>query len=596
MKFKETIQKVKNEYDIVDYIIANGVNLESSGSDTWKGLCPFHNEKTASFTVSENFQNYKCFGCGASGDILSFAQNIHMISFYEAVKMLAEEKGIKLDDKVASEITHDISGIRQVIFDAKEFFRYNYNKLDESHPAKQEILKRGLRLDNELYGFSLEAPNELYKFLKGKGHPDKNIKDSNLVMFFEDNRQPWDFFHGRLMITLSDYLGRPVSFTSRKVFVDDKMKGKYVNGRESPVFHKKSNLFGSDIAKQDARNSKTVYVVEGQFDQIAMTEKGIKNVVATSGTAITEEHANLLLRMVGDSGKIVFIMDGDNAGREAAIKAFTTIKSLHSNSYAVLLSENKDPCDYIIAGKLDLLNKAIERAVPLHDFVVDSTLNSFGGSINMGNRQRFVAQVAKYAKSSDDTFVINNMLSKASVLSAISIDSVENIYRKTKADSSYVREDVSIDKKALNPIVELDMNNEADICMFSALALLVRAPDELISKTPKRIHKKFQPFLKELGERYKLAKQNNKKWRFISEDYTDSDFAIALQNKKFLENPKDDIESTASQYEYLFSRANDLYKKEYERMRKAKALSSIVDSTDPQEIAKALRTYKSSQE
>lgn len=589
MSFKETIQKIKNEYNIVDYIKINGVHLENSGKESWKGLCPFHNEKTPSFHVSEDFQNYKCWGCGISGDIISFAEHVHTINFNEALKMLAEEKGIKLNDNIPNESAHDINAIRYIMSDAKDFFRYNYEQLDYTHPAKQEVINRGLDENNELYGYSLENPNKLYEYLKTKGHSDKNIKDSNLVMFFED-RPPWDFFHGRLMITLSDYLGRPVSFTSRKIYEDDKMLGKYVNGKESPVFHKKSILFGADVAKQEARKTNIIHVVEGQFDQISMFENGIKNVVATSGTAFTNEHANLLLRMVGSNGKIIFIMDGDEAGVNAAIKVFTTSKSLHSSAYAILLKEGGDPCDYIRNSGIESLKKEIDKAIPLHDFVIDSILRNIGDSINVNNRHKFVAEVAKFAKHSDESFIIDSMLSKASILSAISIDNVKEIYNKIEANKTYIKK-VESNNIKLNPKIKLNVNNEADLCMFSALALLVRMPDELIPITPKLKHKKFHEFLDELGKVYVKNKKANNKWRFIAEDYSDSDFAIALQNKLFLEDPKEDVKSAMSQYKYLFDRANLLYDEEIKEMKAAKALSSIIDITDPNKIAKVLNMY-----
>lgn len=592
MEFKEIIKKIKNEYNIVDYIRVNGVDLKSGSNGSWVGLCPFHNEKTPSFTVREDFQSYKCFGCGASGDILTFAQHTHTIEFIEAVKMLADEKGIEIDKQVSKEALHDINAIRKVVADAQLFFRNKYESLDNTHPAKQEVIKRNLNKDNELYGYAPEGPNELYKYLKSKGHSDKNIKDSNLVVFFENNRQPWDFFHGRLMITLNDYLGRPVSFTSRKIYEDDKMPGKYVNGRESPVFHKKNVLFGADIAKKEAHAKKTVYVVEGQFDQISMFEKGLENVVATSGTAFTSQHANLLLRMVGDSGKIIFIMDGDSAGIEAAIKIFNTAKELHSNSHAVLLENGKDPCDYIIEGGVELLKQAIAGSVLLHDFVINAELQKVGGYVNSDNRYGFVLEIAKHAKSVENSFIVDNMLSKASILSAMSINNVREIYNNIKTNTPYVKKE--IDKDKLSPEINLDMNNEADICMYSALALLVRMPENLVEVTPKKIHKKFHQFMSELGKVYIKNKKENGKWRFIPEDYSDPDFAKFLQQKTFLEDPKNDTKSTVSQYKYLFNRANVLYEEQAERIKLARALSSIVDTTDAKKIADTLEMYDKS--
>lgn len=594
MELKDLVQQIKNEYNIVDYVRVNGVELKEGTNGSWVGLCPFHTEKTPSFTVSEDFQSYKCFGCGESGDLFSFAQHTHTVEFMEALKMLADEKGIDIGSKKINENSHDISGIRQVVQEAKSFFRSNYEKLDDSHAAKREITKRNLDSNKDLYGYSLESPNALYKHLKAKGHSDKNIKDSNLVIFYDEKgREPWDFFHGRLMLTINDYLGRPISFTSRKIFEDDRMAGKYVNGKESPVFHKKNVLFGADTAKKSARANKLIYVTEGQFDQIAMYENGIENVVATSGTAFTSEHANLLLRMVGDSGKIVFIMDGDSAGIEAAIKVFTSANEIHSNSHAVLLEDGKDPCDYIIDGGIEHLENAISKSKPLHDFVIDSTLKKLGGSVTSDNRHEFVSEIAKYAKSAVDSFIVDNMLSKASVLSAISIENVREIYSNTKESKVYTKK-VKTENEKLNPKIKMNMESEADVCMYSALAMLVRVPDTLVPITPKKIHKKFHIFMSELGKVYVKSKKENKKWRFIPEDYSDPDFAKALQKKEFLEDPKEDLKATASQYLYLFNRANDFYQEESDKMRMARAMSSIVNSTDPKEIAEALKLYTES--
>lgn len=599
MDFKDTIQKIKSEYDIVDYIKANGVLLELSTNNTWKGLCPFHNEKTPSFVVREDFQYYNCFGCGESGDILTFAEKTHTVSFREALKMLAEDKGIDIEGIKNEEPLHDINGIRKVVEDANDFYKENYKNLPDSHPAKQEVAKRKLKVDNEIYGYSLEVPNALYKYLKSKGHSDENIEESKLVLFYDD-REPWDFFHGRLMITLSDYLGRPVSFTSRKIFEDDKMQGKYVNGKESFVFIKKSNLFGADTAKKEARKQKKIYIVEGQFDKISMEENGIENVVGTSGTAFTADHANLLTRMVGESGELIFILDGDSAGIKAAMKIFGSFKSIHSRSHAVLLEEGMDPCDYIVKGGIESLKTAISGHKPLHDFVVQAIINSLGGSININNRQKFITEVSSYAKCSDEKYIVEDMLNKASILSAISIDNVKEIFNKTKAGlvATPVKTKPVVENaetgEDVKPKIQLNANSEGDKCMFSALALLVRMPDELLNLVPDLIHNKFKPFMEELKGRHLYYQEKNTPWRFVIEDYVDSNFAKALQQKQFLLDPKDDLESSASQFVYLFEIANKSYKVDYEKMKKAKALSSIVDTTDPKKISEALRLYEES--
>lgn len=601
MNKKEAIKLVKSQYNIVDYISTNGVNLEPSSGNSFKGLCPFHNEKTPSFVVSEDFQNYRCFGCGERGDIINFAEKMHTIDNDGALKLLAEEKGIKID-VTTSESKHDINGIKRVLEDAAIFYRNEFKKLPDNHPAKLEITSRKLKLDNPIYGFSPEKPNELYKHLIAQGHSPENVRDSKLVVFFDEpDRKPWDFFHGRLMVTLADYMGKPVSFTSRRIFDSDKMTAKYINGKESPIFFKKNNLFGADSAKTEARAKKKVIVVEGQFDREAMYEYGIKNVVGASGTAFTEQHANILLRMVGESGAVVFLMDGDSAGIESALKIFNSVPILHSNSYAALLDDGKDPCDYIKEGRLEELEKKIDEAMTLDSFVFEVLKKKLGGVINESNRHNFVSEVCMYAKASNSKHVIQSLLSKASIISAYSIESVMEIYNKTNFKGENKRREKEKEEKTDSNseenklLIPMDAKNEADMCMYHALSFLVRMPEELIPVTPKNYHEKFKTFMFELGNRYVYYKKNGVKWRFVKEDYSDQAFAQALINKEFMFDPLEDVKDSISQYTFLFEKANSLYDYERKLMLKSQALSSIAGTTDAKKISEALSMYADNQ-
>lgn len=595
MNFKETIKLVKSQYNIVDYMRSSGLNLVDSGNNTWKALCPFHNEKTPSFSVSEDFQNYRCFGCQESGDIITYVEKLHTIGNGEALKMLADEKGINITYS-SNENFKDLTAIKKVVEDAAFFYREEFKKLPDSHPAKLQVSSRGLNTSKEIYGYSTEKPNELYKFLKGKGHSDANIEESKLVIFYDEpNRQPWDFFHGRLMITLTDYLGKPVSFTARKIYEDDKMAGKYVNGKESPIFLKKNNLFGADTAKKEARAQKLVYVVEGQFDRESMYENGIQNVVAASGTAFTKEHANMLLRMVGETGKIVFIMDGDSAGIEASLKIFASAPVLHSNSHAILLKDGKDPCDFIVEFGVEEFKKKITNSKPIGDFVIEVVTMKLGGQINMNNRQEFVSEVAKYAKTSSSKQVIEQMLSRASIISAFSIDSIMDIFNKSsskKAEPTRKPQEVPANNGANKISIPMNSNSEADMCMYNALALLIRMPYELEPRIPESYHKKFSPFIGELKSNLKKYREKNENWRFMVEEYSDSTFAKLLIDKVFFFDPYESKEETISQFSYLFSKANEIYSYEYEEFKKSQALSSIAEMTDPKKIAEALKYYK----
>lgn len=218
----------------------------------------------------------------------------------------------------------------------------------------------------------------------------------------------------------------------------------------------------------------------------------------------------------------------------------------------------------------------------------------------MNNRQTFVSEVASYAKCTDESYIIEDMLNKTSILSAISIDNVKEIYNKSKSiNTQPSKSHKPLEKKekhesSNNLKIPINMSHEADRCMVTALALLIRMPDKLVDKIPELIHSKFRPFIQELTKKYEVFHSEDKKWRFIAEDYEDVEFAKGLQRKHFLLDPLEDVDSSCSQFVYLFNRANEIYKKDYEEMTKAKALSSIADTTDPKEIAKALNIYKES--
>lgn len=577
------VAKVKNAYNIVDYIRENGVQLLASGPDTYKGLCPFHNEKTPSFTVNESFQNYKCFGCGERGDVLSFAEHAHSVDFADALKLLAEGKNIELSNIKKEEGGISVSKVREVVLDAYKFYKHNYSKLPESHPAKQEIIKRNLDPSNPLFGYAPEQPNELYQVLKKRGHSDEAIKASELVILYDGNRAPWDFFHSRLLITLSDYLGNPVSFTARKLFESDKMPGKYVNGRESAVFKKKRNLFGADLARKSAREQSEIILVEGQFDRIALAEEGIENVVATSGTSFTDEHANLILRMATENGRAVFIFDGDDAGVKAAMSVFKNASVIHMQSYVVQLDKGKDPCDYIEEKRLDEIKDMVANAKPIADFIVDQLFEKLNDT--RSKRLQFVSLAAQAARYATDKAVIDGMLSRISIKSAVPIEQVRDIYAGTKSANTRAVEQVSHDN--INPIIVLDNSSAGDTVTLSALAMLIRKPNLLLQHTPKT-HRKFTPFLKEL----RVIAQQKENWTFIEDEYTDKDFAKLLQAHTYPYPSDYDDKLLLNQYLFLMNRGADEYRKESLLQQRASALSSIIDSTDANTIAKALQVHE----
>lgn len=374
--FRKIVADVKLAHDIVDYIENSGVTLKVAGTK-YKGLCPFHNEKTPSFTVDPHFLNYRCFGCNANGDIIKFVQETNGLEFMDALRLLAEEKGIELPefsgDNENGESHEDRATMREIIRQTGLFFWGHYRNLDDNHVAKQEVAKRGMTIDNvyNIYGYAPEGKNSLYTFLRDKGFSEESILATGVCNKLESG-DILDFWRGRLMFIMKDITGKPVGFSGRRLHESDR-RGKYVNSSDSSIFHKSSLLFNADIAKTSAREKEEVYVVEGQFDVMALLAAGLENVVASSGTAFTEKQSALLRRLVGTEGRIVFVFDADSAGLEAASKVFDVDKALHSRAYVVQLPPDRDPSDMVQHQGSEALKAHIEdpaNTVSLVEFVL----------------------------------------------------------------------------------------------------------------------------------------------------------------------------------------------------------------------------------
>ena len=350
--FRQVVGEVKRQYDLAEYIDTSGVSLKPAGTYSQKGLCPFHNEKTPSFNVDSRTQSFKCFGCGASGDLISYVQSTENLTFMDALRKLAEDKGIDLsalDRSSDAESSIDYQALRRCVRDASVFYWRNYKKLDADHDAVREVTNRGLERyrDRIPYGYAPRGRAELYSFLKDKGYSDEIILAAGVCSKSEKTGRINDFWSGRLMFFVQDAMGKNVGFSGRRLFEDDFKKGKYVNSPAGPLFHKSSVLYNHANARKALRgDNKTLYVAEGQFDVIAMDESGVEAVVAGLGTSFTKDQGGLCRRMVGDDGRIVFCFDGDKAGMNAAYKVFSSIPSIHSQSYVVVLPDGMDPCDY----------------------------------------------------------------------------------------------------------------------------------------------------------------------------------------------------------------------------------------------------------
>ena len=332
---------IKSKLDIVDVMRKDGLELKLEGHERYSCLCPFHNEKTPSFKVDGIYQSYKCFGCGESGDVISYYAKTHAIDDKTAIVILAEKLNIKVDNKY----NNDFEKQKRYLLIAEElekFYKNEFAKLDNTHLAKQQILKRKLNIQGyeDYFGY---APNnnDMITYMLGKKF---NIDELKELGFISDKGNPQ--LKNRLVFFIRNYMGKTIGFSGRSL--ENNPDGyKYVNSKASQLYDKSSTFYGIEKAKKSIQQLKTVYIVEGQFDVIAMHQKEYLNTIAISGTSFTNKYIEILDRLIGEEGKIILCLDGDSAGFNAMLKIFQSAKTLQNKLYSVILPNKQDPCEYL---------------------------------------------------------------------------------------------------------------------------------------------------------------------------------------------------------------------------------------------------------
>ncbi len=337
-------ETIKERLDIAE-IVGGHVKLEKAGT-SYKGRCPFHNEKTPSFFDSPVRQSYYCFGCGAKGDIFTFVQEIEGLSFKEALRDLAERAGVELKNvRVSQEARSEKEKLLEVLEEAKSFFQ---KRLAENPEARKYLESRGLS-DKTISEWKLGyAPAEwraLYHHLLTLGFKKDTLLKAGLVKPVIGNaKEPYDVFRDRLVFPLFDQNGEVVAFSGRALSKD--LEPKYLNTPETPLFIKSELLYGLDRAKNEIRKKNYTVLVEGQLDLVLSHQAGVTNTVASSGTAFTSRHLERLKKL---SPRIILAFDGDEAGAKAAEKSAELAISLGLEVKIARLTKGKDPADVVKA-------------------------------------------------------------------------------------------------------------------------------------------------------------------------------------------------------------------------------------------------------
>ncbi len=368
---EEIVEEVRMKSDIVD-VISGYVKLQKKGS-RYFGLCPFHNEKSPSFSVSPDNQMYYCFGCGAGGNTITFLMEYENYSFPEALKILADRVGVELPKKEMSKEAKAAADFRFSLLEinklAANYFYYQlkhpqgklgYEYLKSRQLSEETIRRFGL-------GFANKASDDLYQYLKAKGYKDQILKDSGLVSIEE--RGAHDKFWNRVMFPIMDMNNRVIGFGGR-VMGDGKPK--YLNSPETKLFDKSRNLYGLNYA----RTSRETYMLicEGYMDVIAMHQAGFTNAVASLGTAFTMQHASLLGRY---TKQVILTYDSDEAGTKAALRAIPILKDAGIAVKVLNMQPYKDPDEFIKNLGADAFKERIDKARNSFLFEIDVLKRSY---------------------------------------------------------------------------------------------------------------------------------------------------------------------------------------------------------------------------
>ncbi|MDU1411484.1 MAG: DNA primase [Clostridium sp.] len=359
---EEVIQRIKSENDIVD-VVSEVVTLKKAGRN-YLGRCPFHNEKTPSFTVSSEKQIYKCFGCGEAGNVISFVMKTKNLNFPEAVKYLAERVNIPLEEEDDNREKSESREKYKRMYDLNvQAGRYYYTNLKRSKAPYEYLKNRGITDDTIKkfgLGYALEGWQNVRNYLKQRGFSEDEILTLGLTTK-NDKGNIYDRFRNRIIFPVFDVNGRVIGFGGR---VLDDSKPKYLNSPETPIFHKGTNLYGLNLAVKHTTD-RTIIMVEGYMDVISLSQGGVGNVVATLGTALTEAQCRLLKRYVDT---VVVSFDADIAGQKATSRSITMLQNVGFDIRILQIPQGKDPDEYMrVHGKEEFI-RLVDAALPIIDY------------------------------------------------------------------------------------------------------------------------------------------------------------------------------------------------------------------------------------
>lgn len=473
--------EVKAKLDIVDFMRADGLQLKHEGVDRYSCSCPFHSEKTPSFKVDSSFQRFKCFGCGATGDVIEYFAKQNTLDYKAATLLLADKLGIKVDESKKEDYSKQ-KRMLELAKDLEDFYKSEFAKLSEFHPAKKQITDRKLKIEGfeDYFGYAPSSNTAMIDYMtKTLSYSLNELKELGYV-----NEKGNVQLRDRLVFFIRNYMGLTVGFSGRSL--EKSIEGwKYVNSKSSDLFDKSSALYNIDKAKKSARKENSIYLTEGQFDVIAMIQNGIENTVAISGTAFTEKHISVLNKCVDDTGKIILCLDGDSAGLKAAVRVFQSFPDIQNRLYMITIPNKMDPCDFFEKSS----NKELPKPIKMIDLMFNQLKKKYPPTI-LENRTKLVDEV----QDKITQYITDKTLREVYLRAACSITGVSYTSLNQKAKKVYksTQEEVKEDSTRLS---------KEDSLYIVALAVYLKNRDLLTKKIEiKHYPPKFRKYVKQLEE------------------------------------------------------------------------------------------------
>ncbi|NFD84816.1 DNA primase [Clostridium botulinum] len=381
---EDVVQKVIELNDIVD-VISGDIKLKNSGRNYF-GLCPFHHEKTPSFSVSQDKQIYKCFGCGEAGNVVTYVMKTKNVAFPEAIKILAERVNIDIEEDKKENTNNPKDKIYKINVDAARYF---FNNLIINKNAINYFLNRGVTksiIKRFGLGYSKDSWDGLLRHLKTKGYTELDMLSAGLIIKSK-NGSYYDRFRNRVMFPVFDYRGKVIGFGGR---VLNNAKPKYLNSPETMVFKKGINLYGLNYAVKENKD-KVLIIVEGYMDCITLHQYGIKNSVASLGTALTTNQARLLKRY---ADKVIISYDSDTAGQLATQRGLEILKDVGLGVEILTVPDGKDPDQFVKAHGKESYLKLVKEALPLIEYKIKISKQD----LNIGNKRQAIQYIDRYIK------------------------------------------------------------------------------------------------------------------------------------------------------------------------------------------------------